>query len=55
MTKICTKTFELRSFSTPSLWYRIEIYYRGTLVDEFEKPTMVEAWDAFDNAGYRRG
>jgi hypothetical protein len=49
-----TKSFDVSAGSTENMWYRIEVRFRGATVDTFLTPTMREAWDAFERAGYRQ-
>ena len=48
------KQFEVSEFSTENLYYRIEVFHRGKLVEAFERPTMREAKREFESAGYER-
>jgi hypothetical protein len=46
------KIFEIRRGSTEEMRYKIEVWFRGLLVDVFERETMREAEEAFLSAGY---
>jgi hypothetical protein len=50
--KEAIKIFEVRRGSTEEMRYKIEVWFRGLLVDVFERETMREAEDAFLSAGY---
>ncbi len=45
------KEFTVREGSVGT-YYKIEVLFRGKVVDTFFKPTMKEAQSAFENAGY---
>jgi hypothetical protein len=47
-----TKNFEVSHGSTENMWYKVEVRFRGRVVDTFLCPTMKEAWNAFERAGY---
>jgi hypothetical protein len=51
-TKKAVKIFEVRRGSTEEMRYKIEVWFRGLLVDVFERETMREAEEAFLSAGY---
>lgn len=53
MRKPCFKEFEFEESSTDNSWYRIRVFFNGKQVDEFLTPTMKEARDRFDDAGYK--
>ena len=48
------KEFEVREGSTANMHYRIVVLFRGKEIDVFQRPTMREARNAFEAAGYRR-
>jgi hypothetical protein len=50
--KKAIKIFEVRRGSTEEMRYKIEVWFRGLLVDVFERETMREAEEAFLSAGY---
>lgn len=54
MKVVATKIFDVVESSTPEMWYKIEIYFHGKVVETFEKPTMQEALFALELAGYKR-
>lgn len=51
--KTVTKEFQVEEGSTENMWYRIRVFFRGVVVEEFLRPTMKEAQTAFENAGYK--
>jgi hypothetical protein len=53
MTFNAVKEFEVHEGSTEGMWYRISVYFNGQFVEEFLKPTMREARQAFLLAGYK--
>jgi hypothetical protein len=46
------KFFEVREGNTENMWYQIQVYHMGNLIDTFLFPTMSEAYYAFRDAGY---
>ena len=53
MRTIAVKEFEIHEGATTNSWYEIEVYFKGSLVDKFSKPTMSETRYDFERAGYR--
>ena len=52
-TEKAIKVFDVRRGSvSPGGRYKIEVWFRGLLVDVFERETMREAEEAFLSAGY---
>jgi len=49
-----TKEFEFEEGTQSDMSYKIIVYFRGKVIDVFQKPTMVAAIDEFYAAGYRR-
>ncbi len=46
------KKFEISEGTTERLTYLIEVRFRGEVIERFERPTMREAVNAFEFAGY---
>jgi hypothetical protein len=49
----CIKEFEVREGSTENMDYLIEVFFRSALIDSFCFPTMREAKQHFEHAGYK--
>jgi len=53
MTRPAVKVFDVAEGSRQGGFYRIEISFRGKIIEVIERPTMRQALDAFAAAGYQ--
>jgi hypothetical protein len=47
------KEFGVTEGSTENMWYLIEVWWRGKIIERFHTPTMQQARSEFEAAGYR--